>query len=86
VSPTALALIASAAIAHASWNFFAKQAKGGLSFVWLAGVCAAILYALPAAIQPMFPSLRRVDRMESIQATAPGVASPGADDRLKEPV
>jgi len=34
----------------------------------------------------MFPSLRRVDRMESIQATAPGVASPGADDRLKEPV
>jgi MFS family permease len=35
----------------------------------------------------MFPSLRRVDRMESIQATAAtGFASPGADDRLKEPV
>jgi drug/metabolite transporter (DMT)-like permease len=44
-------LIASAAIAHASWNFFAKQARGGLPFVWLAGVCAATLYALPAAIQ-----------------------------------
>jgi drug/metabolite transporter (DMT)-like permease len=51
VSPTALALIAAAAVAHASWNFFAKQARGGLPFVWLAGVCAAILYAVPAAIQ-----------------------------------
>ena len=51
MSPTALALIASAAIAHASWNFFAKQARGGLAFVWLAGVCAASLYAVPAAIQ-----------------------------------
>ena len=51
MSPTALALIASAAIAHASWNFFAKQARGGLPFVWLAGVCATTLYALPAAIQ-----------------------------------
>ena len=50
MSPTALALIASAAIAHASWNFFAKQARGGLPFVWLAGVCAATLYAVPAAI------------------------------------
>jgi hypothetical protein len=28
-----------------------------------------------------------VDRMESIQATPPpGFASPGADDRLREPV
>jgi drug/metabolite transporter (DMT)-like permease len=51
VSPTALALIAAAAVAHASWNFFAKQARGGLPFVWLAGLCAATLYALPAAIQ-----------------------------------
>jgi drug/metabolite transporter (DMT)-like permease len=51
VSPTAFALIAAAAVAHASWNFFAKQARGGLPFVWLAGLCAATLYALPAAIQ-----------------------------------
>jgi drug/metabolite transporter (DMT)-like permease len=51
VSPTALVLIAAAAVAHASWNFFAKQARGGLPFVWLAGVCAATLYAVPAAIQ-----------------------------------
>jgi drug/metabolite transporter (DMT)-like permease len=51
VSPTALALIAAAACAHAAWNFFAKQARGGLPFVWLAGLCAATAYALPAAIQ-----------------------------------
>jgi multidrug transporter EmrE-like cation transporter len=51
VSPTAFALIAAAAAAHAAWNFFAKQARGGLPFVWLAGVCAATAYALPAAIQ-----------------------------------
>jgi drug/metabolite transporter (DMT)-like permease len=51
VSPTAFALIAAAAVAHASWNFFAKQARGGLPFVWLAGLCAASAYAAPAAIQ-----------------------------------
>jgi drug/metabolite transporter (DMT)-like permease len=51
VSPTAFALIAAAAVAHASWNLFAKQARGGLPFVWLAGLCAATAYALPAAIQ-----------------------------------
>ena len=36
----------------------------------------------------MFPSLRRVDRMESIQATArrPALRRRAADDRLKEPV
>jgi drug/metabolite transporter (DMT)-like permease len=51
VTPTAFALIAAAALAHAAWNFFAKQARGGLPFVWLAGLCAASVYALPAAIQ-----------------------------------
>ena len=51
MSPTAFALIAAAALAHAAWNFFAKQARGGLPFVWLAGLCATTAYALPAAIQ-----------------------------------
>jgi drug/metabolite transporter (DMT)-like permease len=51
VSPTALALIAGAACAHAAWNFFAKQARGGLPFVWLAGLCAVAAYAPAAAIQ-----------------------------------
>jgi drug/metabolite transporter (DMT)-like permease len=51
VSPTAFALIAAAAVAHASWNLFAKQARGGLPFVWLVGLFAATAYALPAGIQ-----------------------------------
>jgi hypothetical protein len=51
LSPTAFALIAAAACAHASWNFFAKQARGGLPFVWLAGLCAVTAYAVPAALQ-----------------------------------
>ena len=51
MSPTAFALIAAAACAHAAWNFFAKQARGGLPFVWIAGLCAVVAYALPAAIQ-----------------------------------
>jgi drug/metabolite transporter (DMT)-like permease len=65
VSLTALALIASAAFAHAAWNFFAKQARGGLPFVWLAGVCAATAYALPAAIQVV---------VSDKQITAAGIA------------
>jgi drug/metabolite transporter (DMT)-like permease len=51
VSPTALALIAGAACAHAAWNFFAKQARGGIAFVWLAGLCAVVCYAPAAALQ-----------------------------------
>lgn len=51
MSPTALALIAGAACAHAAWNFFAKQARGGVVFVWLAGVVAAVCYAPAAALQ-----------------------------------
>ncbi|HEX7298432.1 MAG TPA: EamA family transporter [Solirubrobacteraceae bacterium] len=51
MSPAAFALVAAAAVAHACWNFFAKQARGGLPFVWLAGLCAATAYATPAAIQ-----------------------------------
>jgi drug/metabolite transporter (DMT)-like permease len=56
VSPTALALIASAACAHAAWNFFAKQARGGIAFVWLAGLCAVVSYAPAAALQLLLGS------------------------------
>jgi drug/metabolite transporter (DMT)-like permease len=51
LTPTALALIAGAACAHAAWNFYAKQARGGLPFVWLAGLCAVVAYAPAAALQ-----------------------------------
>jgi drug/metabolite transporter (DMT)-like permease len=51
VSPVALALIAAAAIAHAAWNFLAKQARSGIAFVWLGGLTAAVVYAVPAFAQ-----------------------------------
>jgi len=47
VSPTAIALILVAAVAHASWNLFSKQASvtGAVSFIWLVSVAATALYA-----------------------------------------
>jgi len=47
VSATAITLILIAAVAHASWNLFSKQAAqtGAISFIWLAataGTCAYI--------------------------------------------
>ena len=56
MSLTAVALIASAAFAHAAWNFFAKQARGGIAFVWLAGLCAVVSYAPAAALQLLLSS------------------------------
>ena len=47
MSTTALALILVAALAHATWNLFSKQASaaGASSFVWLMSLAATVLYA-----------------------------------------
>jgi drug/metabolite transporter (DMT)-like permease len=47
VSGTAIALILAAAIAHASWNLFSKQAaeSGAAFFIWLFALAAAVAYA-----------------------------------------
>lgn len=45
----ALALVLASAIAHATWNLFAKRARGGAPFLWLAFTLAIPLYA-PLAI------------------------------------
>lgn len=47
LNATALALILVAAVAHASWNLFSKQASaaGAACFVWLMSAAAAVLYA-----------------------------------------
>ena len=47
LNATALALIAVAAVAHASWNLFSKQAAvaGAARFVWLMSAAATVLYA-----------------------------------------
>jgi drug/metabolite transporter (DMT)-like permease len=45
----ALALILASAVAHATWNLFAKRARGGAPFLWLAFTLSIPLYA-PIAI------------------------------------
>ncbi|HEX7995778.1 MAG TPA: EamA family transporter, partial [Streptosporangiaceae bacterium] len=51
MSPAAVALVLAAAVAHASWNLFGKQAAetGAAFFVWLLAASAAVLY-LPVVI------------------------------------
>lgn len=51
MSPTAIALILAAAIAHASWNLFSKQAatSGAVFFLWLLAASATVAY-LPVAL------------------------------------
>ncbi len=45
----AFALVLIAACTHAAWNFLAKRARGGATFVWLVATLSAVLYA-PFAI------------------------------------
>ncbi len=51
MSVTAIALVLVAAIAHASWNLFSKQAAtvGTTSFIWLVSLAATVGYAPAAA-------------------------------------
>ena len=46
MSATAVTLILIAAVAHASWNLFSKQAAqaGAISFIWLAATAGTLLY------------------------------------------
>ena len=39
-----LALVVTAAFAHAAWNFIAKGAIGGAVFVWATAVAGTVLY------------------------------------------
>lgn len=41
----ALTLILISAVAHASWNLFAKRAAGGTPFIWLFCAMSAVIYA-----------------------------------------
>jgi drug/metabolite transporter (DMT)-like permease len=52
LSPFALALILVAAVAHATWNLFSKQAAttGAVFFIWLLAVAASGLYAPVVAV------------------------------------
>ncbi|MGH3069639.1 MAG: EamA family transporter [Streptosporangiaceae bacterium] len=65
MSATALALILVAALAHATWNLFSKQASaaGASSFVWLMSVAATGLYAPVVAVSVLLspPRLTLLD-------------------------
>jgi drug/metabolite transporter (DMT)-like permease len=50
VTGLALGLVLAAAAAHATWNYLAKRAGGGVEFIWLFGAFASVLYA-PLAIR-----------------------------------
>ena len=52
MSPTAIALILAAAIAHASWNLFGKQAAstGAAFFIWMVAAWVTVGYLPVAAI------------------------------------
>jgi drug/metabolite transporter (DMT)-like permease len=62
---TALALILAAALAHATWNLFSKQASaaGASSFVWLMSLTATGLYAPVVAVSVLLspPRLTPLD-------------------------
>ncbi len=49
MSLTLLALILSAAVLHATWNFFAKRSGGGLTVLWL-GAAISPVATIPAAV------------------------------------
>ena len=49
MSPAVLALVLTAAVAHAAWNFLAKGAEGGAAFVWLSTIAGAAIY-LPVLV------------------------------------
>jgi drug/metabolite transporter (DMT)-like permease len=44
MSPAVLALVLTAAVAHAVWNLLAKGAEGGAAFVWLATMAGSAIY------------------------------------------
>jgi len=52
VSSTALGLIAVAAVLHAGWNLFSKQAAvaGAVAFIWLQAALGSLIYAPVLAI------------------------------------
>ena len=44
MTPVALALVLAAAVLHATWNYWAKKAGGGLPFVYLVGIVINLGY------------------------------------------
>lgn len=45
----AIALVISAALVHASWNYLLKKSGGGIGFVWMFAALSVVFYAPLAA-------------------------------------
>ena len=61
----ALALVLASAVAHATWNLFAKRASGGAPFLWLAFALSIPLYG-PIAIAVLIVSGARLGPVEAL--------------------
>ncbi|HET9897723.1 MAG TPA: DMT family transporter [Streptosporangiaceae bacterium] len=74
MSPTAIVLVLAAAIAHASWNLFSKQAAttGAAFFLWLVAAGAAIAY-VPAVAGDVLISQPRLTGLSWIFLVGTGV-------------
>jgi drug/metabolite transporter (DMT)-like permease len=78
VSATALALILVAAVAHATWNLFSKQASaaGASSFVWLMSLTATGLYA-PVVLASVLLSPPRLTLLDWVFMAGTGLLQVG---------
>jgi drug/metabolite transporter (DMT)-like permease len=78
VSATALALILVAAVAHATWNLFSKQASaaGASSFVWLMSLTATAAYA-PVVVASVLLSPPRLTPLDWLFMTGTGLLQVG---------
>ncbi len=54
MTAAALALVLAAALAHATWNYFLKRARGGAGFMTLVAATAAVIWAPLAAGQWLY--------------------------------
>ena len=78
MSATALALILVAAVAHATWNLFSKQASaaGASSFVWLMSLSATVAYA-PVVAASVLLSPPRLTPLDWVFMTGTGLLQVG---------
>ncbi len=51
---SALVLVLTAAVFHATWNFLAKRVQGGAPFVWLFNALSSLIFAPVAAVILLF--------------------------------
>jgi drug/metabolite transporter (DMT)-like permease len=63
VTAFALTLVLASAVAHATWNVFAKRSAGGVAFLWLAFAMAIPIYT-PLAIAVFVVSGARIGPLE----------------------